>query len=143
MPLAKCARCKKMFNKEDSPICRHCIPAEEADYDKVRAALEKEPRLNAEEVAAKAEVDVECVKRMLEAGVIEAVTGEGVRCGMCGAPAISASKRLCQACLDKLNMDMAKAQSKIRLGMKKPPEIGGKADVHQAFDAKRRVPGDR
>jgi len=27
--------------------------------------------------------------------------------------------------------------------MKKPPEIGGKADVHQAFDAKRRVPGDR
>lgn len=138
MPLAKCARCKKIFDKTESPVCGECTPAEEADYEKVRAAIEKNPGLNAEQVAAETDVAIDCVKRMLDAGVITMAAGQNLVCGMCGAPAISASKRLCQACLDKLNMQVAKAQSKIQLGMKKPAQVGD-GTAHQAFDSKRRT----
>ena len=139
MPLAKCVRCKKMFNKEDSPICSACRPDEDADFERVRAAIERNPGLNAEEVAEETKVELSCVKRMLDAGVLSTVTEVDGRivCGMCGAPAISASKRLCQDCLAKLNMQMAKAQSKIRLDARKDPEIGS-STVHQVFDSKRR-----
>lgn len=138
MPLAKCVRCKKMFNKEASAVCGTCQPEEDADHEKVRHAIAQTPSLNAEQVADLTKVDLACVKRMLDAGmIVAAATLEGIVCGMCGAPAISASKRLCQACLDKLNMQMAKARSEIRLGSQKTPEIGG-ASVRQAFDTKRR-----
>lgn len=138
MPLAKCVRCKKMFNKEASPVCSACQPEEDSDHEKVRNAIEKDPSLNAKQVAELTSVDLACVKRMLDAGLIAtAASLDGISCGMCGAPAISASKRLCQACLDRLNMQMAKAQSQIRLGAKKDPELGG-ATVHEAFDDKRR-----
>lgn len=139
MPLAKCLRCQTMFNKESSPICGGCMPAELEDQDKVRALLESEPNLSTEEAAEKAEVDISVITRMLKDGILADVASSGPpTCGQCGAPAISASKRLCQPCLDKLNSNVARAQASIKFEEKKRVEVGEYMNARQAFADKRR-----
>jgi len=128
MPLAQCPRCNKMFNKTESLVCQACDPAETADYKKVRDALEASPGLNTEEAAEAAEVAIAVVKRMLKDGVLALKREEvGILCTNCRtAPALNMSRRLCQACLDKLNKDMAQAQASIKqapVGPTPPNEI--------------------
>ncbi len=140
MPLAKCARCKTMFNKEDRPICAACEPLETADYEKVRAVLETHPDLNSEEAAEKAEVDIAVITRMLKDGMLtDSAATKAATCGQCGAPALSASKRLCQPCLDKMNAGMARAQASLKMEAPKRVEVGEYMNARAAFDSKRRT----
>lgn len=141
MPLAACARCKKMFAKALSPVCPKCQEEEDSDVSKIRKVIEEEPNLNAEELAERAEVDVSVVNRMIDGGQLTSVSMilESVQCGRCGQPAISVSKKLCQACLDKLNAEVAQAQARIQLGIKKAPEIGSyNMNVRRTLDSKRK-----
>jgi NMD protein affecting ribosome stability and mRNA decay len=139
MPLATCPRCKRIFDKICSSVCPKCQDDENADFDKIRTVLERDPNLNAEQVAAEAEVTLQCVMRMLEEGLIANVSlTESVKCGQCGAPAISMSKKLCQACLEKLNVRVAAAQSKIKLKQKKQVQIGEYLHARKALEEKRR-----
>lgn len=139
MPLAKCPRCEKLYDKVSAIVCQNCIADEEADYEKVRALLEESPELTAEAACAKAQIDVAVVKRMLEQGIVAFKSGAGkVTCGMCGAPAISVSKRLCQTCLDKLNAQVIRAQSQVKLSTRQQPDIG-LGSAHKTFDEKRRT----
>ena len=139
MPLATCPRCKKIFEKTRTIVCVKCQEAENADYDKIRAVLERDPSLNAEETAEEAGVTVQCVTRMLQEGLIANVSlSESVKCGRCGAPAISLNKKLCQACLEKLNAEVASAQSKIKLAQKKRVQVGEYQLARKAFEEKRR-----
>lgn len=125
MALVSCPRCKKLFDKALSVVCSKCQPAEDADYEKVRVVLNLSPHLNAEAVATEAGVTVSCVLRMLGEGLIaNANLAENAKCGRCGAPAISLTKKLCQACLDKLNVQVAVAQSQIKLKEKRQIQIG-------------------
>jgi len=120
-------------------VCAKCQEAENADYDKIRAVLERDPSLNAEETAEAAGVTVQCVSRMLQEGLIANVSlAESVKCGRCGAPAISLNKKLCQACLEKLNAEVAAAQSKIKLAQKKRVQVGEYQLARKVFEAKRR-----
>jgi ribosomal protein L37E len=138
MPLAPCVRCKKLFNKTQTPVCGACEADEQSDCDKVRDILEEHPNLSSEEVAERAEVDISVVHRMLDKGMIAVMTGtELVKCGRCGAPAISLARKLCQACLEKLNAEMVKAQASIKLGEKKETKISG-FTVRESFEEKRR-----
>jgi NMD protein affecting ribosome stability and mRNA decay len=140
MPLAACPRCKRIFDKVCSSVCPKCQDDENADFDKIRGVLDRNPNLNAEQVAADAEVTVQCVMRMLEEGLIANVSlTEAVKCGQCGAPAISMSKKLCQACLEKLNAQVVAAQSKIKLGKKKQVQVGEYLHARKAFEEKRRT----
>jgi hypothetical protein len=142
MPLAKCPRCKSMYNKSHSPVCTSCQSAENTDADAVRQTLEDHPNLNSEQVAELSGVDIQVVLRLVETGAISSVTsleGQGIKCGRCGAPAISASKKLCQSCLEKLNTEVAKAQRKIQLGDRKAVEVDSfNANVRTALEQKRR-----
>ncbi len=140
MPLAKCARCKKPFQKLRSPVCPACLDAEDADYDKVKQVLEREPNLNAEQVAEKAEVEIACIWRMLDQGLIasESTIAGTVRCGRCGAPAISAGKKLCEACLNKLNAEAVAAQANLRSKKKTPQVSGEPVSARAAIEKKRR-----
>ena len=141
MPLASCARCKKMFNKVSSQICPLCKDAEDADYEKIRAVIDTDPNLNVEQVSQEAEVDLSVVQRMVKEGLVSAVTLEeckGIKCGQCGAPAISITKRLCKICLDKMNAQMARAQSTIKLEEKKEVQVGEYSNVRKVFDQKRK-----
>ncbi len=140
MPLATCARCGKMFNKKTSPVCTLCQKAEDDDMEKVRKVVENDPNLNAEEIAEKAQVDIRVVNRMIDLGMLVSSIelDANIKCGMCGAPAISATKKLCQACLEKLNAEVVKAQSQIKLDAKKTPKIGESITTHELLEVKRK-----
>ena len=128
-----------MFDKGRSKVCSKCQADEDADFDKVRSALERNPNMNAEQTAVEADVTVACVMRMQETGMITNVTmSESVKCGKCGAPAISINKKLCQACLEKLNAEVAIAQAQIKLQDKKPVQVSEFLHARRAFEEKRR-----
>ena len=125
MGLASCQRCKKLFEKIRNPICPACDQAEEDDYEKIRQALVEHPNQTAEQLAEGTGITIDCVLRLLAQGRIETTAAnKGVKCGRCGAPAISVSKKLCEACLQKLNAELAQQQGKLRLPKKKSVEIG-------------------
>lgn len=139
MPLATCPRCKKIFEKTRSLVCAKCQDDENSDYDKIRAVLERNPSLNAEQTAEESGVAVQCVTRMLQEGLIANVSlTESIKCGRCGAPAISLNKKLCQACLEKLNAEVVSAQAHIKLGQKKHVQVGEYLHARKAFEEKRR-----
>ncbi len=113
--IKKCGRCGKIFSSFTSKVCAACETEEEKDYARIRELLHETPGLSAEEVAEGAGVTLECVLRMLEAGRIQnEVFSDPVKCGRCGAPAISMRARLCQACLSKLDGECAKAMNELR-----------------------------
>jgi NMD protein affecting ribosome stability and mRNA decay len=139
MALARCARCGKLYEKIRSAICPACQPVEDEDYEKIRKALEEKPGQSAEDLAEATGVDIECVLRLLSEGRIEtAAANLGVKCGRCGAPAISLSKKLCEACLRKLNAELAIQQSKVKLPSKKQTALGSGL---KTFDSTENDPG--
>lgn len=137
--IAKCDRCDKVFNMVSAPVCNKCLADEEEDYEKVKEILEEKPNLNAEQLAESAGVQIKVVLRMMKDGTITSVDlGEAVKCGKCGAAAISLSKRLCQSCLDKLDAQVMRAQSKMKLGRKKDAQVGQFLSTREQFENKRR-----
>lgn len=116
MPIAKCPRCKKLFEKSETSVCSNCLPDEETDYETVREYVGEHPSCSADEVAEQTGVNEDCVLRMIDEGrIMNALSEEQVMCGRCGQPAISATKRLCQACLTELNTQVLQEQSRIKL----------------------------
>jgi len=140
MPLAKCVRCEKLFDKKDKSVCPACQPDEETDYELVRECLAENPDFSAEAVAEATGVSVNCVSRMIDEGLIvnTAALGE-IKCGRCGAPAISASKKLCHGCLEKMNQNVAKQRTQLELARKKSVQIGEYAGVRETIEAKRKL----
>jgi len=135
--LDMCVRCGNIFTRLQSPVCPRCQTDEDADFEKVREVLVRQPGLNAEQAAEAAGVTVDCVLRMLNEGRVTNVElGGEVKCGRCGAPAISISKRLCEDCLVKLDLECADAIREIRerLVLRKK---GRAYEVHQTVSKKR------
>ena len=123
MPLTKCIRCVKLFNKIDSPLCQDCIPLEEDDFETIRAYVNLNEHKNANEVSEATNVDIKCVLRMIDNGNIATVSNSEssgpISCGQCGAPALSSTQKLCQKCLDKLNFKMMATRQNLMMGQKK------------------------
>jgi hypothetical protein len=139
MPLANCVRCQKLFNKIRIPVCPSCEPDEEADFEKVRQSLQALPNQSAEEVSESTGVSADCVLRLLDEGRIANVNlSENITCGRCGAPAISLSKRLCQKCLNEISVELAVAQSQIKLPPKRRVEMEMPRSVKDVVDEKRK-----
>ena len=139
MNVDKCVRCGRLFAKIESPVCLACVPAEEEDFLKIRAVLQTVPDLNAEQLAEETGVELACVLRMIDQGLVGQISmGDAVRCGRCGAPAISLSKRLCESCLTQLDRECAEAMRELRdrLSSAPPVEIH---EVRRAVEEKRRV----
>ena len=140
MPLAKCVRCENLFDKASNPVCPPCMPDEESDFEKVRECLDGNPELSAEAVAELADVTLKVVMRMVDQGVVtnvSAIAGKP-KCGRCGAEAISASKKLCHTCLEKLNQNVLKQKQQISMGKQKEVEVGEASSVRQILQEKRR-----
>lgn len=139
--LKKCPRCGKAFALVRSPVCVDCQPAEEADYEKIRDILLERDDLGTVELAAAAEVDVACVLRMLDQGYItNASVANPVRCGRCGAPAISVTKRLCQRCLNELNMNVSRTVTRLQKELAdKRKAAYERRSRSQAFEVRRTV----
>lgn len=138
--LAKCARCNKLFTKIVSEVCNACQPEEDADFNRIHDIISRNHGLSAHEVAEEAGVPVECVFRMLREGRIENVeSNEDIKCGRCGAPAISASKRLCERCLVTLDREWAQAILEMRQRML----AKGQSDMNDIQEAVREKRADR
>lgn len=127
MPLAECPRCGKLYSKvSHQGVCPRCTPGEDADFDKLRDTLQNDPNLTADQLADATGIDIGVVRRCIESGRIQNVDSAGrVRCGRCGAPAISLSKKLCEACLNRLSQELAREQAKIQLPNRKDAARGG------------------
>lgn len=139
MQLETCKRCGRLYTRVHTPICSLCIGEEEADYDRIRNTLAREPGLTVEEVAEKAEVDHMCVVRMLNAGRLEnTAVRDYVPCGRCGAPAISVSKRLCEKCLTEMDRECAQSIRELR-EKARDTAAKGNLSVHETVEVKRGV----
>jgi ribosomal protein L37E len=130
MALASCKRCRKLYEKIRKPICPSCEQTEELEFLEVRKYVADHPKQNAEQVAEGTGIDIEVVLRCIEEDLIALEESPlEVRCGRCGAPAISVSKRLCRPCLEKLNAELAAEQAKVKLEYKKPVVIGSRSGL--------------
>lgn len=138
MPIAKCPRCGTLFDKAKKVVCATCEPEERAEYDKVLAYIQGNPDHTIEEIVDTTGVKREVVERMTDQGVVMKTANVGeVKCGRCGAPAISLTKRLCENCLAELQRNIAKETSSIKLPQKKNVQIF--SHVADAIEAKRQM----
>ncbi len=141
MPLTKCPRCEKLFNKPENsqyPVCNLCIDEEQKDYEKIRKVLEEHGNINAIEISEKTGISLDVILRMCDQGWFETQdNSESIYCGRCGAPAISRTKRLCESCLIQLQRECLKAIGELRQSLKEKA-MRNKLDVLKAVQEKQR-----
>jgi len=112
MALANCARCNGVFNKVSSALCPACAEQEERDFQIVSEALREHPGQTVEELAENTGVSKRTILRLIKCERIASDADlAGVKCGKCGAPAISLSTRLCQRCAAEMSRAAAQACS--------------------------------
>lgn len=137
MPLAKCPRCEKLFDKSSTAVCLSCAPAEDADYEKVRESLRGSPELHADAISELTGVDVKCVLRMVEQGIVaSSASVANTKCGRCGAPAISVAKKLCNKCLEDLNHQMVQQRNQLKAAPRKAVSDGQHMSVRHALEVR-------
>jgi len=131
--LQRCARCKRMFFRLGTSVCYECQPDEDADFEKIRDVLDRHEGLAAEELAEMAGVAAQCVLRMIEEGrLANEDASNPIRCGRCGEPAISMTKRLCYHCLSELDRLCTEALRTFRQRDK-----GSAHEIRETVDNKR------
>ena len=115
--LEKCPRCNKLFSVNTMPVGQTCIPAGEKDWDTALPVLTENPGMNGAALSKESGVPLDVVMRMIDSGYVEEDSdelNEKIKCGRCGAPAISRSKRLCPPCLSRLEMEVAERTREMR-----------------------------
>lgn len=139
MPLSRCPRCNKLFNKPENAknaVCELCSEEEQSDYERVREVLDQYGNLSAIEISEKANIPLEVILRMCNQGWLEtSEPSETIYCGRCGAPAISKTKRLCEACLIELQRECLKAMRDLKMSLKEKA-MRTKMDVKAAVEEK-------
>lgn len=115
MTLAKCERCGNLFSRVSDPVCPECREAENKEFERVIACLDENPDLNAAALAERAGVSIDYILRLVELGRISHVAPDNkVRCGRCGAPAISRRTKLCKPCLHELMANVAEEMAELK-----------------------------
>jgi len=142
LDLAQCARCRRVFPVVRSPVCPECQGEEDADFEKIRAVLDYDSTLSPEDAARAAGVGVDCVRRIVDAGLVsDANVAEVPKCGRCGDPAISRSQRLCEKCVAKLDAQFTKAVGATRDSIRLRAEEAEMAQsIRAAVQRKRKKP---
>ncbi len=128
MPLAKCPRSGKLFNKDTGPVHPDFMEEELADYEKVLNYLAEHPNANPDIVANATGVTMECIKRMVEQGRIEAMDFESIE-----KRAIERAEE--EERTAKLRAKLQSEMANIKLPEKKEVEFGG--TVRSALEQKR------
>lgn len=112
MTLANCERCKSIFNKVSGPVCPTCIEQEENDFKIVNDALREEPHQTVDQLAKKTDVSEKTILRFIKDKRIASDKDLfDVKCGKCGAPAISIATRLCERCAAEMSRAVGQARS--------------------------------
>ncbi|MCX8064446.1 MAG: hypothetical protein N3G21_04660 [Candidatus Hydrogenedentes bacterium] len=146
MALAKCPRCNKIFDRISQSqylVCRECEEEERCDFEKIRDLLQKEGNLNALQISEMLNISVDVILRMVEQGLIEKEEQKNsVYCGRCGKPAISRSKRLCEACLVDLQRECVRAIQELKRSMIEKAKRN-ELDVPEKVDIKKLTPKEK
>lgn len=104
MALANCAGCNKLFNKMTSPLCPACVDQDENDLKIVNEALREEPNQKIAELSESTGVSKKTILRLLkEQRITSDANLVDMKCGKCGAPAISLSIKLCERCAAEMS----------------------------------------
>ena len=136
--LAHCARCRRLYVRTKSHVCEKCYDMEESDFARVRAEIERDPHLTAEQAAALANVTLACVFRMLDEGLIASASDANeVVCGRCGSPAIAPRQRLCAPCLTELDRELTVELQQVRLRQRANEMKGTANNLQDAIESRR------
>lgn len=145
MALANCEGCNKVFNKVTTSLCPACIEQEERDLKTINEALRDEPNQTVAQLSEKTGVNKKMILRLLkdqriasEANLVD------MKCGKCGAPAISLSVKLCKRCAAEISRTAAQACSNVEQtggvssSGREPSETDPHADetVHETMQRK-------
>ena len=128
MPLKRCPRSGLLYNSDDGPVHPDCLTAEEADYDQVLAHLRDNPHAAPSEVVAATGVELEVMTRMVEQGMIRALSD---------AEVVKQRKQLSEKELHRLGSKVAEEAAKIKLPDKKDVVIDG--TVRNLIQQKRKI----
>lgn len=137
MPLTNCPRCDRMFDQRPGhDVCDNCVPAEDVDMERISQFVSNNPDVSPADVASALTIDYQIVMRAVNAGRVAQVANlEAVRCGRCGAPAISHSKKLCENCLAELNAQLARERNNMNVPSKS--SRGGGKGIRDDIKKKR------
>ena len=114
MALANCDRCKGIFDRVSGPLCPACLEQDDEDFKLVNEALREGPHQTVDQLAEKTGVSEKTILRFIKDKRIASDTDLGeVKCGKCGAPAISLSARLCERCAGEMAKTIGQARSAI------------------------------
>jgi predicted amidophosphoribosyltransferase len=103
MALENCQRCNGIFNRIGGPLCPTCVDKEEKDFRAVNEALRRQPHQKIDELAEQTGVSEKTIMRFIkDKRIASDVNTAGVKCGKCGAPAISLATRLCERCAGEI-----------------------------------------
>jgi len=136
--LGHCARCRRLYVRTTWTVCGKCVDMEASDFARIREVLEAQPHLGVEELADRAQVTAACVLRMLDEGLIASQADDDAAvCGRCGAPAISATKRLCTGCALDLDRQLALELNQAALAKRSRVLKATAHHVHEVLSEKR------
>jgi predicted amidophosphoribosyltransferase len=114
MALANCEGCNKVFNKLTTPLCPACIEQEETDLKTVNEALRAEPNQTVAQLSEQTGVSKKTILRLLQDKRIASEANlVDMKCGKCGAPAVSLSVKLCKRCAAEMSRTAAQARSNV------------------------------
>jgi len=99
MELAKCAKCKTVFQRIREPICEKCIKEEEQIFENVKEFLRENPKSTVTAISEATGASARKILGYLRDGRIEVVEGAGLNCGHCGEPIPTG--QLCKDCFEK------------------------------------------
>ncbi|MCL2202316.1 MAG: flagellar protein [Defluviitaleaceae bacterium] len=99
MNVINCPRCGRMFSKDQHPICKECMKAEEEKFEEVRLFVKDNPHCSAQEVSEACEISVKRLMHYVREGKLEISQGmaELITCSKCGRPIKSG--RMCERCV--------------------------------------------
>jgi len=113
MALENCQRCNGVFNRIGGPLCPACVDREEQDFKAVNEALREQPHQTIDELAKRTGVSEKTIMRLIkDKRIASDVNADGVKCGKCGAPAISLATRLCERCAGEMAKTITQSCSK-------------------------------
>lgn len=100
MSLENCRKCKKLFDRVNSPICPSCWKEEEETFEKIRHYIKENPHSKLQEVSEETGVSEKKIMGYIREGKIEWTKGlseSSLNCKKCGKPIKVGT--LCNSCM--------------------------------------------
>ncbi|KPV42981.1 hypothetical protein [Alicyclobacillus ferrooxydans] len=115
MPIARCKRCQRIFNKTRRDICPTCIAAEDDAFQIVRGYLKEHPDSDMDELTVGTAVQSEVVIGLIQDGRLIPRDNPNLTypCARCGKP--TQAGHYCAKCTKEIMQERSAARKKPRV----------------------------